>query len=490
VSRAAHPPPPSSESIARPEARRELLILLIASLLLFSANAYRLSLLSMDDAFYARIAVEAERSGRFFTMTWAGQPNFQKPPLQSWLVGRFFALFGERDVSARLPSILMALGILVMTYRIGILTVGPAAALTGVAALALSPYFSDHARRVMQEVPFAFWTALAMLTFLESRRRPRLIVLFALPLGAAILTKSVLGLVPLLVLLASAIAVPALRGALKSPWTWAGIVAGLALGATWTVEQVWRFGEEAFRQHYLGEVGPRALTSIDPLTFLLGYPWQLLDSYQPVILPAVLGAFVLWRNRVARGETGLLLAIWAFVPILALNFLRGRAPRYIFPVFPALALCAGFWLAHVGPAMAVVFRRWLAPALLVIATVILWTVPDLLQPLLQSAWDQNHDIKRARGFLRELIPADEPVAFVGGQYWAKASPLLYYAERRLEFPSPTAAAALDRAASRPSRLLLCDRARLGEIDPAVKLYRVVFETRNWVLLKLPPSPYS
>jgi 4-amino-4-deoxy-L-arabinose transferase-like glycosyltransferase len=476
----------STRSFAPAAFSRELLVLLIASLLLFSANAHRLSLLSMDDAFYARIAVEAERSGRFFTMTWAGQPNFQKPPLQSWLVGRFFALFGEDDLSARLPSILMALGILVMTYRIGALTVGPAGALTGVAALALSPYFSDHARRVMQEVPFAFWTTLAMVTFLESRRRPRLMVLFALPLGAAILTKSVLGLVPLLVLLTSAIAVPALRGTLKNPWTWAGIVGGLVVAASWTIHQGWSFGAAALRAHYLGEVGPRALTSVNPLTFLLGYPWQLLDSYQPVILPAVLGAYVLWRTRATRGEAGLVLPIWAFVPVLALNFLRGRAPRYIFPIFPALALCAGFWLAHVAPAMAAVFRRWLAPALLVIATAILWTVPGLLQPLLQSAWDQNHDIKDSRALLRDLIPADEPVAFVGGQYWAKASPLLYYAERRLEFPDPTSAAALERAAGRPSRLLLCDRTRLREIDPAVTPYRIVFETRNWVLLKLAP----
>ncbi len=470
--------------VAPPNVPRELLVLLIASGLLFSANAPRLSLLSMDDAFYARIALEAERSGRFFTMTWADRPNFQKPPLQSWLVGRFFAVFGEHDWSARLPSILMALGILVMTHRIGVLTVGPAAALTGVAGLALSPYFSDHARRVMQEVPLAFWTALAMLTFLESRRRPRLMVLFALPLGAAILTKSVLGLLPLLVLLATAIAVPGLRGTLKNPWTWTGIVGGLALAASWTIEQGWTFGAAALKEHYLGEVGPRALTSADPLRFLLGYPWQLMDSYQPVILPAVLGAFVLWRNRAARGETGLVPVVWAFVPILALNFLSGRAPRYIFPVFPALALCGGFWLAHVAPPVARALRRSIAPALLLAAAVILWTVPDLLQPLLQSAWDQNHDIKHSRTLLQALIPRNEPVAFLGGQYWAKASPLLYYTDRRLEVPDPTAAAALERAASRPSRLLVCDRDRLYEIDSAVTPYRIVFETRNWALLKL------
>jgi len=464
-------------------APRQLLVVLVASAALFTANAFQPSLLSLDDAFYARIAAEAARSGRFFTMTWAGAPNFQKPPLQYWLVGRFFAALGESDFSARLPSIAMGLGILAATYRAGVLTVGPTAAVTGAAALALSPYFSDHARRVMQEIPSALWTTLAMLTLLEGRRRPRVMALLALPLGAAILTKSLLGLVPLLALLAGAIVVPALRGTLKSPWTWVGVAGGLALGATWSIHQAWYFGADALREHYVAEVGPRATTSFDPLRLLLGYPWELLDSFQPVIVPAMLGAVVLCRSREARGETGLLLVVWALAPILALNVLRARAPRYIFPVFPALALCAGFWLDHVLPVAAGAFRRWIAPALLVTASIILWVTPGLLVPLLQSAEDQNGDIKRSAPLLRELLPASQPVAFVGGQYWLKASPLLYYTDRFLARPAATAAKAVETA-GHSSRVLLSDRDRLGEIDPAATPYRIVFETRRWVLLKL------
>jgi len=112
----------------------------------------------------------------------------------------------------------------------------------------LSPYFSDHARRVMQEIPFGLWTALAMLTLLESRRRPRLMVFFALPLAAAILTKSVLGLLPLLVLVVSVAAVPALRSVLKNPWAWVGVIGGLALAASWTIFVAWTFGAEALWQ--------------------------------------------------------------------------------------------------------------------------------------------------------------------------------------------------------------------------------------------------
>jgi 4-amino-4-deoxy-L-arabinose transferase-like glycosyltransferase len=81
----------------------ELTTLLLAGALLFSANAGKLSLPALDDCFYARKAVEMERSGGFFTVTWAGEPAFQNPPLQVWLTARAFALFGENDLAARLP---------------------------------------------------------------------------------------------------------------------------------------------------------------------------------------------------------------------------------------------------------------------------------------------------------------------------------------------------------------------------------------------------
>ena len=74
----------------------------------------------------------------------------------------------------------------------------------------------------------------------------------------------------------------------------------------------------------------------------------------------------------------------------------------------------------------------------------LWTTPATLIPLLQSAEDKNREIKRSRPRLQELVPPGEPVAFFGGQYWLKASPLLYYAERQLDFADATAAAAVQR----------------------------------------------
>ncbi|MCI0615290.1 glycosyltransferase family 39 protein, partial [bacterium] len=78
------------------------------------------SLRSLDDCFYARKGVEMARSGRFFTVTWNYRANFQNPPLQTWISGQSFHILGESDFAARLPSILMAVGILAFTYLMGL----------------------------------------------------------------------------------------------------------------------------------------------------------------------------------------------------------------------------------------------------------------------------------------------------------------------------------------------------------------------------------
>jgi len=214
------------------------------------------------------------------------------------------------------------------------------------------------------------------------------------------------------------------------------------------------------------------------------YPWILMDSYQPVILPAVAGAVMLWRNRATLGDFALVPAVWTVLPVLALNFLSGRSPRYLVPLFPALALCGGFCLAQAMPGAARLFWRWIAPALVVIATIVLWTKPAVLRPLLQSAEDPNRDIKVSRSLLRQIIPADQPVALLGARYWGKAAPLLYYAERRLDLPATSVEDAVQRADRRPSRLLLCDLTRLGELDRMAVSYRIVFRSKDWVLLEL------
>jgi 4-amino-4-deoxy-L-arabinose transferase-like glycosyltransferase len=468
-------------------ARWEPVLLLIGALALYTANPFGIGLRAVDDCYYARKGVEMARSGAFFTATWNGSPDFQYPSLQFWLIGRSVAVLGENDLAARVPSIVQAIGTLLVTHRIGVLVLGPAVATGAVALLAVSPTFADHARGCMTDVALGFWVALACLLLVEGLRRPWLHLLFGLPLGAAILTKSILGLVSLPVLAACVLSSPDWRRALRGPWLWGGVALGLATGASWSVHQALRFGPEALRAHYLDGVAALASRPLGLGERLARYPVYLLERFQPVILPALAGAVLAGRRlRAGRDPGVLLLVLWLVVPLVLLNLSGTQERRYLFPLYPPLALLAAWALEAWIPRAARWLRRAVAPALLAAAAVWLWLAPPSFINQADPAIAAHRELLQAR------IPREEPLAYLGPErgYWPLANPFLYYVERTVEPGAPSSEEAVIRATTRRSRLLLCDRAMRPAVERLAPGARALVEGTTWVVLDLsaPPTP--
>ena len=463
-----------------PSPRRELLVLLVAALALFTANIAALSLPSLDDCFYAREGVEMARRGAFFTVRWNGGLNFDYPSLQIWILSRSFALLGVSDLAARLPSVLMALANLLMTWRIGRRAVGPAAAVAGAALLAIAPYFVNGARRCMMDVPLAFWITLAMLVLIEGRRRPWAHALLALPLGAAVLTKSVLGLLPLAVLAAAVALSRSWRAALRRPWIWLGLVAGLAIGASWSAWEWRRFGPGVLRRHYFGQIGGFAGRRLGWLARFGGYPLLALRDFEPMFLPALPGIVRAARRELREHDPDrLLLLLWAVLPFVLYPLSGTQTSRYLFPIFPPLALLGGAWLDEALPRFARFFRARLAPALAIAAALLFWFAPRTLT--IQS----NQLFKDEQRRIRALVAPGEPIAFLGTRYWSYANPLMFYAERLLETPSSSAAEAVARARAHPARVLLCGAGRLAEVRAESPTVEILFRSGDWAMVRVP-----
>ena len=466
----------SESAIGQLDRPRTLVVLLLAALLLFTARIGDLSLASLEDAFYAREAVEMARSGRIYTVTWNEVPTHQHPPLHLWLVARTFDLLGEGDLAARLPTVLLALGTLVLTWRIGTLTVGGSAGTAGMACLLATPIFVDNARRLMMEVPLTFWIAVTMWIYLEAREAPRWHVALALPLGAAILTKSVLGLMPILAILGVAVS-PEWRAPLRRPWVWIGMGLGLALGASWLVHQWWTQGWGAVASHLLSHVIGRSTRPFRWRAFY-AYPLILLKFYQPIILPGLVGLWLILRQPGVLRSRAAILAAWIIVPVVLYSLSSFRTPRFIFPIVPALALCAGYALVALVPRFAAVFASAMVPAAAVILALLLWWTPSLLTR------DPNAAFKRNAATIQGLVPAGDSVPYLGDHYWASANPLLYYGERQLAASSGTGEQAIRDAQARPPHLLLVTRQRLADVTAQHVPYRVVVEGPGFTLLQL------
>jgi 4-amino-4-deoxy-L-arabinose transferase-like glycosyltransferase len=461
-------------SLAPLERPRTILVLLLAALILFTARIGDLSLPSLEDAFYAREAIEMARAGRIYTVTWNGAPTHQHPPLHLFIVARTFDALGERDLAARLPTVLLALGVLALTWRIGVLTLGRAPAVAGTACLLATPIFVDNARRLMMEVPLTFWIAATVWVYLEARGR--WLMALAFPLGAAILTKSVLGLMPLMALV-GALASEELRSTLRRPWVWIGVLLGLGLGASWLFHQWWTQGSGAVMSHLVSHVVRRSTRSFG-LGALRDYPLILLKFYQPIILPGLIGLWLILRRPGPLRARGAILATWIVLPVVLYSVSSFRTPRFVFPILPPLALCAGQALVAIVPRFAACFGSILVPAAAVGVAFAIWWNPMLLTR------DANAAFKRNVGTIQALAPAGESVPYLGNHYWASASPLLYYAERHLAPSSRSAAEAVEAGRRHGGRLLLVTRRRLPEVTAAGAAHRVVLEGRDWVLLRV------
>jgi 4-amino-4-deoxy-L-arabinose transferase-like glycosyltransferase len=460
--------------------RRDLVILVVCAAALFTASMDRLSLPALDDCAYARKGVEMARSGRFYTVTWHDRVTTQHPPLQFWLLGRSFALFGENDFAARLPSVLMALGILLGVFRIGALLWGPAEGATAAALLLVSPYFVGNARRCMLDIPLAFWVVAAVLILLEGRHRPWTRALLALPLGAAILTKSVLGLLPLLLLLGSAPFSTTVRGWLRGGWIWVGVLGGLAWGASWIVHQWLSFGTDAVMVHIGTEVVQRSTAPLSLLRRITDYPKVLVESFEPVAPLAVGGAWLLARRlRAGADGLGIVAVLWGFLPVVAYSFSAARSPRYLFPIFPGLALCAAFLLVTKWARAAAVLRVAVVPVLALAAAGVLWVEPSVLRR------EGTAQVKTEASRIREWNLLGSPVPYLGDSYWGVANPMLYYAETLVEPAPDSADEAVAVARSRPARLLVADRSRLGAVTHAADgRVKVLLENASWALLRV------
>jgi 4-amino-4-deoxy-L-arabinose transferase-like glycosyltransferase len=258
---------------------------------------------------------------------------------------------------------------------------------------------------------------------------------------------------------------------------WIGVLLGLGLGTSWLFHQWWTQGSGAVTSHLVSHVVRRSTRSFG-LGVLLDYPLILLKFYQPIILPGLIGLWLILRRPGPLRARGAVLATWIVLPLVLYSMSSFRTPRFVFPILPPLALCAGQALVAIVPRFAACFGSILVPAAVVGVAVGIWWNPMLLTR------DANAAFKRNVGTIQALAPAGESVPYLGNHYWASASPLLYYAERHLAPSSRSAAEAVQAGRRHGGRLLLVTRRRLPEVTAVGAAHRVVVEGRDWVLLRV------
>lgn len=345
-----------------------LVLLLAAVLLLWNLWGY--DLWAPDEPYFGEGAREMIADGHWLVPHVIGEVTTDKPPLFFWLIALLSLPFGGVSAAtARLPSVLAALGTLALTMRLARQWWGArTAALAGV-FLTTMVLFWRQARSAQIDSLLCFLILVSLLAFEAFRNgsaKGRTAgLLFWGAAAAATLAKGPVGLlIPLLVALLTLafdhdlrkmrrfapLAGPALFLLLTGAWAGATLLAGDEYSVF-----------DALRRHFF-ERTLHGMHHVQP-------PWYYLTTLPVGLLPwtgIVIGGLLLaWRER--RDPRLRFLLVWSLTVVLMFSISTEKRDLYVLPALPAFALlAAGFvaaWESRDGVRASVPSRAWITLSL-------------------------------------------------------------------------------------------------------------------------------
>jgi 4-amino-4-deoxy-L-arabinose transferase-like glycosyltransferase len=316
------------------------LLALVLALLAFRLGA--VPLLGPDEPRYTRVAIEMHRAGEWVRPTLQGQPWLEKTPLFYWMAGGAFAVLGETEAAARVPSVLAALLLVGATALVGARLYGSAAGLHAgfVAGTSLLPF--AYARAASMDMLLA--ATVTMATGLLALRLLGIagslaIVAAAAAAGLATLAKGPLGLLLPLLVAFGYVAVTREWRFLRELAHPRAIAAFLIVAAPWYVAIIRDQGRHFLDVFVLDHNVQRFTSTVHnhPGPFWYYVPVLLagLFPWSGLAVPALLRL----DPRTSRAD--LLVLLWLSLPLAFFSLAGSKLPGYILPCVPPLAILMG-----------------------------------------------------------------------------------------------------------------------------------------------------
>lgn len=424
--------------------RLEIVLVLALGLLALTPGISKPPLVDWDEATYAQVAHEVVASGHYLDLTWNGQPYLRKPPLLFWEIAASFRTFGESEFAARLPSVLMGLGTLMLIYLCGTATVGRLAG-TVAAIVPLQFYFfiSRGGRDCATDAPMLFFSTLAIYALVRAREKRRWVAVCGGAIGLAILSKGLAGIIPLIVVSMAVALIPGFE-MIGSPGLRVVYAVATVTAAPWYIYQM--LGNPDFIAIFVGHETLARLTShLEDDTRPAGYTIRVFLSeirhLWPLALPlaALVGGRLRaggLRDAIARmSATTWLWLLWLAVALGAACAVQTKLPWYILPSLVPVALLAGTLVARALQSQGSV-RPFATGFGILALTIVVAHAPDRWRAISHLHHEQR--LRSMPSFMMGLA-ARRTVALKGpGQLYFAGVPLptlVYYAAMRCDFVS-------------------------------------------------------
>lgn len=330
---------PSSNQRWRP------LLLLAFALVSFSINIGGYDLWPADEPRYGEVAREILESGDWLVMHVNGEPYNEKPPMLFWSIAALSKPFGfVSEITARAPSVIAGLIVLVMTWLLALRMYGRRTAFWSVLILITCARFWWQARCAQTDMLLTAFLSVALYALWrwhEDRRAGWLVLLYG-AVGLGLLTKGPPALVfPLLCIVTFYWGKKAER---RRTHYAIGVLAAIAFVALWLIPARMAASDQAPAAADAVIAGDLFRQTIG--RFFLGvskaqWPWYYLVNlpvdWMPwsLFLPWI--AVDVWRRR-REDERMRILLRWCVPAFIVFSISIGKRAIYLLPLYPALAI--------------------------------------------------------------------------------------------------------------------------------------------------------
>jgi len=301
-----------------------------------------------DEAIYAQVAKETLANNSWLTLHWRGEIWLEKPPFFIWLQMINVSLFGYGEVVLRFTSGLFGVLTAVLVYFItyDIFKNKRGAFISGI-ILFSTPFFINSMRFAMTDTMVTFFITLALFVLYKIIKSDgdsftKWLKIFAVATGCAIMTKSMVGVIPIFGLTFSIITIKKVRIKIlknKKELFFSILILFLII-APWHIFMSLKFGREFWREYIGYHVVDRIRENIivSPYNNYLEAIWNKLGIWPPVFVVLLLGAKKSLMKY--KKEIIFFLANAVFI-ISAFSMAKTIVPHYILPAVPLVAIVIG-----------------------------------------------------------------------------------------------------------------------------------------------------
>jgi 4-amino-4-deoxy-L-arabinose transferase-like glycosyltransferase len=322
-------------------------ILLLFSLTIFFTRLGPGGMANFDDCFYAEKAKEILQNHQWWILTFDHSPAFENPPLYMWLTALSYKLFGISVYAAKFPSALMGLLNVLLIYSLGRYLFNPWVGRFAAFILATTDPFFKYSRHAMVDVTLTFFIVSALYCLLLALRKNRLYFIFwGLSIALGVLTKSVLGLFPLLISGLFILATAQWKKIANGHFL-AGCLVAAVLGGSWYAVEYASYGHDFLKTHFGWLIFQRGFQSQgEPWYHHLSYLKDLAVFDWPWLPLQILGLVFMFRDGRWKSDNVLLILLWIGAVIGVMSCMQTGVLWYIMPSFPALAIAAAWALDY------------------------------------------------------------------------------------------------------------------------------------------------